>query len=280
VSIPSIKLNDGNYIPQLGYGVFKIADEHAPQAVTQAVQTGYRLIDTAMIYRNERGVGAGIAQLLDEGRVKRSDLFITTKLWNSDQGYTQAIKAFETSRENLGLDIIDLYLIHWPVPVRDLYVESWKACIELQKQGRVRSIGVCNFREQDLIRIIDATGVVPVLNQIELHPFFQQQALRKFHQQHHIATQAWSPLARNLNDLFKNEQLLDIAARHQRTVAQIILRWHIEMGNIVIPKTQNLARMEENIALFDFHLTREDHDVIIKLDNNDGRIGPNPSLFE
>jgi len=212
--VPSVMLGDGCKIPQLGYGLFQIADDVAARSVIQAVQTGYRLLDTAMIYRNEKGVGAGIAQAIEAGQVTRSDLFVTTKLWNGDQGYDRALKAFESSLELLGLDMIDLYLIHWPVPTRDLYIESWKACIELQKQGRVRSIGVCNFREQDLTRLIEATGVVPVLNQIELHPHFQQAALRSFHQQHQIITQAWSPLARAANDLLANKTLLQIANRH------------------------------------------------------------------
>jgi len=278
--IPTLKLNDGCEIPQLGYGLFQIADELAAKSVSQAIETGYRLLDTAMIYRNEKGVGAGIRQAIELGQVKRSDLFITTKLWNADQGYDRVLKAFESSLELLGLDMIDLYLIHWPVPARNLYVESWKACIELQKQGRVRSIGVCNFREQDLSRIIEATGVIPVLNQIELHPHFQQAALRTFHSKHQIATQAWSPLARAASDLLTNETLLQIANRHQRSVAQIILRWHIEIGNIVIPKTQEPARMKENIALFDFHLREEDRRLIAAIDNPHGRIGPDPSIFE
>jgi len=280
MSVPTIKLNDGNIIPQLGYGLFQIEEENAATAVVQAVQTGYRLLDTAKIYRNEKGVGAGVKQMLESGQLARSDLFITTKLWNSDQGYDCALKAFDESMANLGLETLDLYLIHWPVPTRNLSVESWKACVELQKQGRVRSIGVCNFRESDLTRLMDATGIVPVLNQIELHPFFQQSSLRAFHHQHQIATQAWSPLARGLSDLLQNERLVEMAARYGRTVAQIILRWHIEIGNIVIPKTQNPARMQENIGLFDFALTQEDIQVLASLDSEGGRVGPDPSSFE
>jgi len=280
MSIPSLKLHDGTLIPQLGYGVFQIAEEQAGEAAVQAIKTGYRLIDTAKIYRNEKGVGAGIAQALESGQVTRSDLFITTKLWNSDQGYDSALKAFDESMANLRLEVLDLYLIHWPVPARGAYVDSWKACIELQKQGRVRAIGVCNFREQDLTRLIEETGIAPVLNQIELHPFFQQSNLRAFHQQHHIATQAWSPIARGLSDLLQHKALAEIAARHQRTPAQIILRWHIELGNIIIPKTQNPARMQENINLFDFALTQADHSAIATLDRQEGRVGPDPSVFE
>jgi len=280
VSIPSIMLNDGSVIPQLGYGLFQIENENAARATIQAVQTGYRLLDTAMIYRNEEGVGTGIRQAIEQGLVARSDLFITTKLWNGDQGYDSTHKAFETSLALLGVDVIDLYLIHWPVPARNLYVESWKACVELQKQGRVRSIGVCNFRIQDLTRIMEATGVIPVLNQIELHPAFQQSELRAFHQRHQIATQAWSPLARGASDLLNNKILTEMASRYQRTVAQIILRWHIESGNIVIPKTQNQDRMRQNIALFDFSLKSADLDLIAALDCREGRIGPDPALFE
>jgi len=278
--VPSLKLNDGHIIPQLGYGLFQIENETAANCVSQAIQTGYRLLDTAKIYRNEQGVGTGIKQILEQRNLKRSDLFITTKLWNQDQGYDATLRAFDESLSLLGLDVLDLYLIHWPVPARGLYIDSWKACIELQNQGRVRSIGVCNFRIEDLTRLIDATGVVPALNQIELHPYFQQSALRHFHQQHQITTQAWSPIARGAGDLLHNKTLLEIAARMQRTVAQVILRWHLEMGNIVIPKTQNLARMQENIALFDFQLEREDRDAIALLDRADGRIGPDPFHFE
>jgi len=280
MSVPSQLLHDGNTIPQLGYGLFRIEDEQAATTVVQAVQTGYRLLDTAKIYGNEKGVGHGISQAIEQGKAMRSDLFVTTKLWNSDQGYDSAIRACEDSLKLLGLDYLDLYLIHWPVPARDLYVESWKALAWLQSQGRVRSIGVCNFREHDLTRIMEATGVKPVLNQIELHPFFQQHSLRDFHRKYQIATQAWSPLARGADDLLHNEMLGQMASRHQRTVAQVILRWHIEIGNIIIPKTQSETRMQQNFALFDFSLSQDDHDLLTALDRENGRIGPDPAIFE
>lgn len=273
MQIPFIVLNDRNTIPQLGYGVWKIEDQDASKAVQNAIRTGYRHIDTARIYENEKGVGEGIRN----SGIKRNDLFVTTKVWNADQGYDSTLKACERSLARLGLDYVDLYLIHWPVPERDLYVETWKAMIHLKKEGFIKSIGVSNFRISDLERLINETGIVPVLNQIEMHPAFQQHELRHFHKKHHIATEAWSPLGQG--KLLENASLAKIADAHGKTIAQIILRWHIEIGNIVIPKSQSPERMAENFAIFDFSLTEADHETIAKLDKHDGRIGPDPDTF-
>jgi len=268
--VPAVTLNDLQTIPQLGFGVWTIDNQDAPAAVKNALDVGYRHIDTAMAYHNEEGVGEGVRQ----SGVAREDVFITTKLQNPDQGYDSALRAFDKSLANLKMDYVDLYLIHWPIPKRDLYVESWNALIRLKNEGRAKSIGVCNFRVVDLERIVHETGVTPALNQIELHPAFQQNALRLFHEKNHIATQAWSPIARGA--LLQEPVLLDIAASHQRTVAQVILRWHMEIGNITIPKSQTPQRMQENFNIFDFQLTADDHQRIRTLDREDGRRGPHP----
>jgi len=273
MQVPSIVLNDKNRIPQLGYGVWKIEDNDADKAVQKAIEVGYRHIDTAKIYENEKGVGKGI----HNAQIKRSDIFLTTKVWNTDQGYDATLKACEASLERLATDYIDLYLIHWPAPERDLYIETWKAMIRLKEENVVRSIGVCNFRIADLERLIRETGFTPVLNQIELHPAFQQHELHSFHEKHHIATEAWSPLGQG--KMLTNPVLEDIAKAHGKTAAQVILRWHIETGNIVIPKSQSGERMAENFNIFNFSLTSADHDMIVKLDQRNGRIGPNPNEF-
>lgn len=270
---PSITLNDNKTIPQLGYGVWKIDNRDAAQAVETALETGYRHIDTAKIYENEKGVGAGIKA----SGLKRSDIFLTTKLWNKDQGYDSTLKAFEDSLKRLGTDYVDLYLIHWPVPAHDLYIKTWQALIHLREQGLAKSIGVSNFRIADLERLAKETGVIPAINQIELHPDFQQNALRAFHTRHHIATESWSPLGQG--KIFDNPVLKTIARAHGKTVAQIILRWQIEMGNIAIPKSQSPERMAENFAIFNFSLTGADHNAIAQLDSKDGRIGADPNTF-
>ena len=273
MSVPVLKMNDGNTIPQLGYGVWKISDEDAEGSVLQALKTGYRHIDTAKIYNNEGGVGRGIAA----SDIAREKIFITTKVWNSDQGYDETLKAFDESAKRLGVKTIDMYLIHWPMPVRDKFVDTWKALIRLRQENRVRSIGVCNFRIADLERLIKETGVAPAVNQVELHPQFQQKELRIFHEKNNILTEAWAPLGRGL--FFGDPLLQSIAEEHSKTVAQIVLRWHMELGTIAIPKSQSAARMAENFDIFDFKLTASDHDKIASLDKIDGRMGPNPDEF-
>ncbi|MFC7066888.1 aldo/keto reductase [Brucella rhizosphaerae] len=273
MTVPAVKLNDGNHIPQLGYGVWQVGNDEAIAAVSEALKVGYRHIDTAAIYGNEEGTGKAIS---DSG-IARSDIYLTTKLWNSDQGYESTLKAFDTSLKKLGTDYVDLYLIHWPIPSKDLFMETWRAFIKLKEEGRAKSIGVSNFRTADLERILKESDVTPVLNQIELHPQFQQDELRLFHSKHDIATEAWSPLGQGT--ILENPTLKTIAEKHGKSVAQVILRWHIETGNIVIPKSVTPARIKENFDIFDFRLNGTDHDAITKLDKADGRIGPNPNTF-
>lgn len=273
MTVPTVKLNDGNHIPQLGYGVWQVGNDEAVTAVSEALKAGYRHIDTAAIYGNEEGVGKAI----QSSGIERGDIYLTTKLWNGEQGYESTLKAFDASLKKLGTDYVDLYLIHWPMPSKDLFMETWRAFLKLKEEGRAKSIGVSNFRTADLERIITESGVTPVLNQIELHPQFQQDELRLFHSKHDIATEAWSPLGQG--KILEDATLNAIAEKHGKSVAQIILRWHIETGNIVIPKSVTPARIKENFDIFDFRLNGTDHDAITKLDKADGRIGPNPSTF-
>lgn len=270
---PVIGLADGRIIPQLGFGVYQLADEQAPEIVGAAIDAGYRSIDTAAIYGNEGGVGRALRASV----VSRSDLFVTTKVWNDRQGFDATLRAFEESLAALGLDDVDLYLIHWPCPGRGRYVETWKALVRLKEEGRARSIGVSNFQPEHLERIIGETGNVPVVNQIELHPRFQQHALRAFHARHGIATESWSPLGRGQG--LADPVLAAIARRHGRTPAQVVLRWHIESGLIAIPKTATPARIVENHDIFDFDLSAADRDAIAGLDRPDGRTGPDPATF-
>ena len=274
MSAPLLKMNDGLFIPQLGFGVWNISDHDTKDAVKQAIKTGYRHIDTAKVYENEEGVGRGIA----ESGIERKNIFLTTKVANTDQGYDKTMRAFDESAKRLRVNAIDLYLIHWPVPARDLFVETWKALIRLKQENRVRSIGVCNFRIVDLERLIKETGVAPAINQVELHPHFQQKQLRIFHEKNNILTEAWAPLGRG--QFLDDPVLKKIADEHHKTVAQIILRWHMEMGTIAIPKSQSPERMAENFAIFDFSLTAANHDAIASLDGPDGRLGPNPSEYQ
>lgn len=271
---PQISFQDGYSIPQVGLGVWQTPQEATALAVVAAFKAGYRHIDTAAVYENEAGVGDGIR----EAGIPRSDIFITTKLWNSEQGADSTLKAFDTSMAKLGLEYLDLYLIHWPSPARKKYVETWKAFKRLQNEGRIRSIGVSNFEPEHLTRIIDETGVVPVLNQVELHPQFQQRELRAFHERHGIVTQAWSPLGQGR--LLRNPSIEAIAKKHSKTAAQVIVRWHIELSNVVIPKSVNPTRIAENFDVFDFALDEDDLTVIAGLDKSDGRIGPNPLAAE
>lgn len=271
---PMIKLRDGNMMPQLGYGVWQVADDVAQSTVATALEVGYRSIDTAAIYKNEVGVG----KALRSSGVKREDIFLTTKLWNDDQGYDSAFKAFNGSLDRMGVDYVDLYLIHWPSPFRKSYAETWKALIKIQESGRVKSIGVSNFCEEHLQKIIDETSVVPVLNQVELHPRFQQKNLRNFHAKFDIKTECWSPLGQG--KILQDSALQAIAAKYEKSVAQVILKWHLQNGFIVIPKSENTVRIKENFDVFNFDLSGVDMEVIAGLDDKNGKIGPDPMTAE
>jgi len=269
---PVIRLLDGEHIPQLGFGVFQVAPAETAEAVARALAAGYRHIDTASAYRNEAGVG----QALRASGVNRGELFITTKCWNDDQGHEQARRALHASLARLELDYVDLYLIHWPVPAHDRYVDTWRALIELREEGLVRSIGVSNFTERHLERVIAETGVTPVVNQVELHPRLQQPGLRREHRERGIVTEAWSPLAQG--EVLDDPAVVEIAAAHGRTPAQIVIRWHLQLGNVVIPKSVTPARIAENIDVFDFELGAGELERIASLDAG-RRIGPDPDLF-
>ncbi len=273
-AIPQIALNDGHAIPQFGLGVFLTPPAETAAAVATALELGYRHIDTAAIYHNEDGVGEAVRA----SGLARGSLFLTTKLWNADQGHDSALAALDASLARLGTDYVDLYLIHWPCPAQDRFVETWQALIEARAQGKARSIGVSNFRIEDLERLVQATGVVPAVNQIELHPRLQQGELRAWHAAHGIVTESWSPLARG-NDLLGEPLLAAIAARHGKTVAQVILRWHIQLGLVVFPKSVHAGRLAENLDIFDFALSAEDMAAIATLDAG-ARIGPDPATFD
>ncbi|MET3615952.1 2,5-diketo-D-gluconate reductase A [Rhizobium aquaticum] len=266
---PTIQFNDGKTIPQIGLGVWQTPNAEAAPAVRKALEVGYRHVDTAAIYENEEGVGEGIRQ----SGVARGDIFLTTKLWNDRQSYDAALKAFDESLTRLGTDYVDLFLIHWPSPHRSTYVEAWKALVELKKQGRARSIGVSNFAEEHLERIVGETGETPVLNQIELHPDFQQKALRAVHERLGIRTQSWSPLGQG--KLLANPEIAKVAERLGKSVAQVIIRWHLDNGLIVIPKSVTPSRIEENFKVFDFTLDADAKAVLDALDG-DNRVGPDP----
>jgi 2,5-diketo-D-gluconate reductase A len=272
-SVPFLDLNDGNRIPQLGFGVFQVPPEDTAATVTRALRVGYRSIDTAAAYGNETGVADAIAA----SRIDRAELFITTKLTNDDQGHDRARRAFRDSLQRLRQEYVDLYLIHWPVPSAGKFVETWRALTELKQDGRARSIGVSNFRSQDLEKIIDATGVVPAVNQIELHPRLAQRELRRVHEELGIVTEAWSPLGQG--SLIDDDTIGEIAAGHDRTPAQVILRWHIQLGNVVIPKSVTPERIRENFQVFDFELTVDEMATMGELHSQDGRLGPDPSTF-
>jgi diketogulonate reductase-like aldo/keto reductase len=270
--VPRIPLQPGEQIPQLGFGVFQVPPRETEVAVAQALSAGYRHIDTAAAYRNEGAAGEAI----HASGIDREQVFLTTKCWNDDQGYERAKRACKASLERLELSHLDLYLIHWPVPAHDLYVETWKAFIELQQEGLVRSIGVSNFQPEHLERIIRETGVTPAINQVELHPYFQQAGLRREHERLGILTEAWSPLGQGLE--LKDPVIVQIAQAHGKTAAQVIIRWHLQLANVVIPKSVTPARIRENFEVFGFELSEAEMDAIAALDAGK-RIGPDPDTF-
>lgn len=273
-NIPTITLNDGNTIPQLGFGVWQVPDDEATPAVAEAIKAGYRLIDTAEGYDNEEGVGKAIR---DSG-IDRSQLFITSKLRNGAHAYDEAIKAFDLSAKKLGLDYLDMFLIHWPVPEQDKYADAWRALVELKNQGRIRSIGVSNFLPEYLDRIVEETGAKPVVNQVELHPQYQQRDIREYHRQHDIALECYSPLGSGA--VLDNEVLAEIAEKHGKSVSQIILRWELDQGLIVIPKSTHAERIGQNIDVFGFSLDDEDRQKIDALDDpENGKTGSFPATM-
>lgn len=269
----TISLNDSNAIPQLGLGVWKAdGGQEVEQAVLHALSAEYRLIDTAMVYQNEDGVGRAIAQ----SGVDRQELFVTTKLWNSDQGADKVRPALLASLERLKLDYVDLYLIHWPMPARGLYVETWKELIKLQSEGFIKSIGVSNFNIEHLEELKKHTSVLPAINQVELHPYFQQRELREYCQANSIRVESWSPIGGSTSDLLKNDRLQELATKYGKSPAQVVIRWHLQHGLVVIPKSTNQSRIQENIDVFDFELSPEDMALIDSLETGK-RIGPNPA---
>ncbi len=270
--VPGVSLGRGEEIPQLGFGVFQVPPAATAEVVATALSAGYRHIDTAAAYRNEAAVG----QAIHAAGLERSEVFVTTKCFNDDHGYEEARGAFEASQQRLELDHIDLYLIHWPVPAHDRYVETWRAFIDLQAEGRVRSIGVSNFKPPHLERIIAATGVTPAINQVELHPYFQQVGLRHEHDELGIVTEAWSPLAQGA--VLADPAILAIAEAHSRTPGQVVIRWHLQLGNVVIPKSVTPERIRENLDVFDFELSEEEMAGIEALDAG-RRTGPDPDTF-
>lgn len=273
-SVPTITLNNGVAMPQLGFGVWQVPDDEATGAVGTALEAGYRSIDTAAVYRNEKGTGKALAS----AGVPRDELFVTTKLWNAEQGYDTTLRAFDASLDKLGLDYVDLYLIHWPMPATDKYADTWKAFEKILSDGRSRAIGVSNFQPPQLQRLIDEYDIVPAVNQIELHPHLQQSIPRAYHADHGIATEAWSPLGQG-KDLLDEPVLGGIARKHGKTVAQVVLRWHLYIGNVVIPKSVTPSRIRENIDVFDFDLDSADVEAITGL-NTDTRLGDDPDTVE
>lgn len=266
-----ITLNNGLRMPQLGFGVWQVPDEEVTTAVTKALDVGYRAIDTAKVYENEAGVGRALAK----SDIPSEELFITTKVWNSDQGYENTLKAFDASLERLGLDYVDLYLIHWPMPAYDEYVETYKALEKLYHDGRVKAIGVCNFNIEHLQRLLNECEVVPAVNQVECHPYLQQIELKEFCEKHNIYLESWSPLNQG-GAVLSDDVVKQIAEQHDKTPAQVIIRWHLQSSAIVIPKSVTPSRIEENFDVFDFKLSTEDMEKITKI-NRDERKGPEPS---
>jgi 2,5-diketo-D-gluconate reductase A len=273
VAVPKLTMNDGHQIPQLGFGVFQIQPDETVQSVRTALDVGYRLIDTAQGYRNEEGVGEALAG----SAIPAEDIFVTTKLTNSEHGRDKTLRAFEGSMRKLRLEVLDLFLIHWPQPKLDLYVETWKTFEELRRDGRIRSIGVSNFTIDHLQRLLDETGVVPAVNQVELHPRFPQEELRAFHAQHDILTEAWAPLGQG-KGLLDEPVLAQLGRSKNKTPAQLVLRWHLQLGNVVIPKSVTASRIRENFEVFDFELDDAEMAQIGGLATGE-RLGPDPEDF-
>ncbi|NNJ05850.1 aldo/keto reductase [Streptomyces sp. PKU-MA01144] len=272
--VPSITLNNGVAMPQLGFGVWQVPDDEAAKAVGTALEAGYRSIDTAAVYENEKGTGQAVAA----SGIPREELFVATKLWNSDQGYDSTLRAFDASLTRLGLDYVDLYLIHWPLPARNAYVDTYKAFETILAEGRARAIGVSNFLPEHLERLLGETSAVPAVNQIELHPQLQQTESRAFHAKHGIATEAWSPLGSG-RGLLEVPTIVAVAQKHGKTPAQVVLRWQVQLGNVVIPKSVTPSRIRENIDVFGFELDDDDLAAFAALDEG-RRLGPDPATFD
>ncbi|WP_150461051.1 aldo/keto reductase [Nesterenkonia ebinurensis] len=271
-AVPTIELNDGTTIPQLGFGVWQVPAEQAEEVVTKALQTGYRHIDTAAVYRNEEGVGAAIAK----SGIPRDELYVTTKLWVSDFKKGATKQALETSLAKLGLEAVDLYLIHWPAPADEKYLDAWAALEQLQAEGKTRSIGVSNFLPEHLDRVAEMGSVTPAVNQVEIHPALQQRDIQASNATYGIATQAWSPLAQGA--VFEDAPIVEAAEAHGVTVAQVIIRWHLQRGRILFPKSVTPARIEQNFEVFGFELTEAQLEAIDALDRNE-RTGMDPATF-
>ena len=269
---PLVEMNDGRSIPVIGFGVWQVPDDVVVDATLKALEVGYRHIDTAYLYLNERGVG----EALRRSGLDRDDIFVTTKVWNTDHGYDETLRAFDKSTGLLGIDEVDLYLIHWPTPARDIYLDSWRALIRLREEGRARSIGVSNFHEAHLRKIIDETGVIPAINQIELHPWLPQTHMRDIDARLGIKTEAWSPLGSGR--LIDDPVIAEVAAKHGKSPAQVMVRWSMQLGNIVLPKSVTPERIEQNIDVFDFVLDDADMAAIATLESG-RRTGPNPDDF-
>lgn len=273
MTVPDITLSNGLRIPQLGFGVWQVPQEEVGAAVSTALEVGYRSIDTAAAYGNEEGVG----EALRRSGLERGEVFVTTKLANTDQGYDNTLRAFDASLQRLGLEVIDLYLIHWPMPRSDQYVRTWKALERLYADGRVRAIGVSNFQRPHLERVMEEGGITPMVNQIELHPLLTQRAMRAFNAEHNIVTEAWSPLGQG--KLLNHPTVAAVAEEHGRTAAQALLRWHIQLGNVAIPKSVTPERIRSNFEVFDFELSDAEMERISGL-NTDSRFGPDPDDFD
>jgi 2,5-diketo-D-gluconate reductase A len=273
MTVPTIKLNDGHDIPQLGFGVFKVDPDQTERIVSDALEAGYRHIDTAAVYGNEVGVGRAIAA----SGIPRDELFITTKLWNSDQGTQSAFDAIDLSLEKLQLDRVDLYLIHWPRPDLDRYLETWLAMEQIRDDGKVTSIGVSNFHRPHLEKIVAGSSTVPAVDQLELHPTFQQRELRAWGAEHGMAIEAWGPLGQGKYDLLGMPAITQVAAAHGVTPAQVVIRWHLQSGIIVFPKSNSAVRMRENFDVFGFELSPDELASIDALDAGN-RVGADPEM--